>query len=69
MFTDEDLEALTPEQKANWKGYTYKMAYETWDDEAVECGETDDKGMEVEETEPLRILGLFSSYRCFLLTS
>jgi hypothetical protein len=26
------------------EGYTYKMTYETWDEEAVEAGETDDKG-------------------------
>jgi hypothetical protein len=56
VFTDEDLEALTPEQKAQWKGYTYHMTYETWDEEAIECGETDDKGFTEEGSEPYETL-------------
>lgn len=30
------------------EGYTYKMTYETWNEEALEAGETDDKGWEEE---------------------
>lgn len=44
VYNDDDLEPLSPEEKANWKGYTYKMTYETWDEESLEIGETDDKG-------------------------
>lgn len=33
------------------EGYTYKMTYERWDEEAVEAGETDDKGWEEEGSE------------------
>lgn len=32
-------------------GYIYRMAYETWDEEALEAGETDDRGWKVEESE------------------
>jgi hypothetical protein len=52
VLDDEALEALTDEQKAEWKGYVYKMTYENWDEESLECGETDDKGWECEGSEP-----------------
>jgi hypothetical protein len=32
-------------------GYIYRISYETWDEEALEAGETDDKGWKVEESE------------------
>jgi hypothetical protein len=56
VYTDKDLEALTPEQKTQWKGYTYKMTYETWDEEALECGDTDDKGWKEEGSEAYETL-------------
>jgi len=49
VLSEEDYEDLTEEQKANWSGYTYRMTYETWDEESLEIGETDDKGWEVED--------------------
>jgi len=52
IATDDDLEALTPEQRAEWKGYVYKMTYEIWDEESLEIGETDDKGWKCEGSEP-----------------
>ena len=56
IFDDEALEALTEEQKAEWKGYVYKMTYENWDEESLEIGETDDKGFECEGSEPYETL-------------
>ena len=49
VLSEEDYEDLTEEQKASWAGYTYRMTYETWDEESLEIGETDDKGWEVED--------------------
>ena len=51
VFDDDELEGLSPEDKKKWKGYTYRMAYETWDEEALEAGETDDKGWDEEGSE------------------
>jgi len=55
VLTEEDYEALSPAQQKAWPGYTYGMTYETWDEEALEAGDTDDKGWLTEETdvEPL----------------
>lgn len=44
VFDDDDLDDLDPKQKRQWKGYHYKMTYETWDEESIEIGETDDRG-------------------------
>lgn len=51
VLDDDDLDALTPEQRRQWKGYTYKMTYEVWDEEALEIGETDNKGWQEEGSE------------------
>jgi len=56
VLTEEDYEALPESQRQNWPGYTYKMTYETWDQEAIEAGETDDKGWEEEGSEPYESL-------------
>ena len=52
VLTDDDFEALTPVQRDAWQGYTYKMTYETWNEEALEIGETDDKGWVEEGSQP-----------------
>ncbi len=44
VLTEDDFEALVPTQSESWQGYTYKMTYETWDQDALEAGDTDDKG-------------------------
>jgi hypothetical protein len=49
VLTEERYEALPPHRRVLWKGYTYRIAYETWDEESLEIGETDDKGWEVED--------------------
>lgn len=52
VLTEDDFEALAPAQREAWKGYTYKMTYETWDQEALEIGDTDDRGWVEEGSEP-----------------
>lgn len=44
VLEEDDYDALSDDEKRRWKGYWYKMTYETWDEEALEIGETDDKG-------------------------
>lgn len=45
VFDDDALKDLGAARKG-WKGYVYKMTYEVWNEEAVDAGETDDKGWE-----------------------
>lgn len=33
-------------------GFIYRVTYDAWDEEALEAGDTDDKGWKVEQTEP-----------------
>jgi hypothetical protein len=56
VYNDEELEALTPEQREAWKGYIYKMTYEIWDEESLEIGETDNKGWAIERSLPFDAL-------------
>lgn len=46
VLEDEDLKELPDAAKRKWKGYTYKMTYEVWNEEAIDAGDTDDKGWE-----------------------
>jgi hypothetical protein len=52
VLDDDDLEALAPDERRRWKGYYYKMTYEIWDEEALEIGETDDKGWHEDGSSP-----------------
>lgn len=40
VIEDEDWDHAP----ANWRGYLVSMTYETWDEESIDIGETDDKG-------------------------
>lgn len=44
----EDYPWLYPDMKG-WDGYDVSIAYETWDEESVEIGETDERGWEIED--------------------
>lgn len=45
VYDYEDLDNAPP----NWKGYDVSITYETWDEESLEIGETDDKGWYLED--------------------
>lgn len=51
VLEEDDYDDLPDDEKRRWKGYYYKMTYETWDEEALEIGETDDKGWHVDKSE------------------
>jgi len=51
VITEEDWEAIEDDRdlKRQWKGYKMSQTYEVWDEEALEIGETNDKGWEYED--------------------
>lgn len=51
VLDDYAFKGLGPSAKG-WKGYTYKMTYEIWNEEALDAGQTDDKGWEENGSEP-----------------
>jgi len=54
VLDDDDLEQLElrdPKLARQWKGYYFKMTYETWDEEAIEAGDTDDRGWLIRKSE------------------
>jgi hypothetical protein len=48
VLTEEDFESLSAEEQRQWKGYTYKMAYEVVTPESAEEGDAEDRGWEEE---------------------
>ena len=50
VITEDEFDDLDPGTKRQWKGYLTSMTYETWDEEAVEAGDTDDKGWDYQDS-------------------
>lgn len=48
VLTEEDFESLGAEEQRQWKGYTYKMAFEVVTPESAEEGDAADRGWEEE---------------------
>jgi len=46
----KELDKVKKNPVRSSEGYIYRIAYETWDEEALEAGETDDRGWEEEES-------------------
>jgi hypothetical protein len=50
VIYEEDFDELDRDVKRKWKGYLTSMTYEVWDEEAVEAGDTDDKGWDYQDS-------------------
>ncbi len=52
VLTEDDYDEMDPKEQKRWKGYWYKMTYETWDQDSLEAGDTDDKGWTQKKSKP-----------------